>query len=196
MLNTGHGSWDLAMTNIIISHRKECKKHWRPFNKKGIVEEIREIWEHHVKGSMPYKNLKTKFDENDLSPKCYYLRNEERAEKALHLFGAYQGCIFDLDAYYEGIGYLVTEVESLPRTVFGGGISELKKDYTSNPGLKALLFHKPINDKNELVPYLECILIFIREATDPNFAEALNKRVVKEYETLKRYSRGGDGYAG
>jgi hypothetical protein len=183
----------LAMTNIIISHKKECGENWRPFNKKSIEKVIEEIWDKHVKGSTPYLALKKTYkgDEDDLSPKCYYLRDSERGDKALVLFGGYHGCVFDLDAYYECIEYLKTEVESLPSTVFGGGISKSKKDYTPKPEVETLLFHKPINDKNELVPYLQVVLILIRAAIDPDFETALKNRVGMEYKTLERFSVGG-----
>lgn len=171
------------MAKIIISHRKEYGEDWR-FNDKNVKNQIENLWTEHIQGTTDYLKVKELLH-CDMPCKCSYPFTTRPIEsEILELF---HGCVFDLDAYYDKVDYLVKEVESLPETVFSAAVSKSVKKFPLIPNVKSL-FSRPIINESELLIYLKGIMMLIRSEFDKDFDIASDKRMIWNNNNLKRFS--------
>ncbi len=177
---------DLAtiQIRILISHKKEYGENWRPFNGKDIKRLIEEAWDKLI-FSPTYLGLIKQYGELrlviDYPPPIRPVDRE--------LYELYYGCIFDLDAYYEGKdSYLVAEVESLPPTVFAGGISKIIKKFAQVESLFQFPI-QPINDEIGIELYLKMLVMLIRAANDKEFEMAM-KLILEKAKIAYEQSKG------
>jgi hypothetical protein len=173
------------MAKIIISHRVDCEERWL-FCSKNVKDLIENLWSEHIQGTTHYLKVKERLHD-DMPCKCSYPFTTRPIES--EIFALFHGCVFDLDAYYDKVDYLVKEVESLPETVLSGALSESVKNFPlyKTPHVKSL-FSRPIINESELLIYLYVLMALIRFELDKDIDIASVSRMILNNNTLKRNS--------
>lgn len=164
------------MTKIIISHDKDHGKHWAPLEDRDIKKLIEDTFNERIKDSKIYNRVR-KAEDRDIICNCVY-PPETRPVNPDLISELYYGCIFDLNAYFNGVDYLVQEVESLSEEVFAGGISNEINELTIFPKVKSL-FKYPINNKDKIEEYLTFLLVDILKRNDKEFKKGLTLYIGK-----------------
>ena len=150
------------MTRIIISQNKGSGNKWCPFKKKweflgkDMEKIIEDEWDK-LKYTKIYIEVKNDID--DLCCKSDYASDPRPMDSVL--FEGHEGCVFDLDAYNEGVDYICKEIGNLPSEILVGAISKQTKKLPSNQEVENL-YELPINDEKGVYLYLRTILLLIK----------------------------------
>ncbi len=141
----------LNLARIVISHNKKEGERWRPFeDKRDIRKVVEDVWESQIKDYFADLNI-------SLSCRCDYPSQISKIRPLTeNELKRCQGCLVDIDSYFESkLPYLIEEVNHL-RTlrgkVFPGGISKKRDSLTS---LDEYWFPRPIKNDKDIADYLE-----------------------------------------
>lgn len=182
------------MPKILISHKKEYGTQWSPFDGKDerdIKKMMEDGWKNYIKGSVAYIVAKKilECEDSDIVCECQYPSKLRPINRELILSALFDGCIFDLDAYYEDkVDYLKIEVESLPDKVYAGAISKKLEEFTNKPKV-ANLHTKPIYTESDLIIYLLCILTHVCAKYKEEFAKTAKITISNEIAAISKHSR-------